>query len=79
MNRASLGVQSLHDVELAAMGRLHKANQAITTYQDLRYAGFENISVDLIAGFPGQSGGLRDSLKRRRNSNLNTSQFIFWS
>ncbi len=65
VNRASLGVQSLHDTELAAMGRLHKANQAITTYQDLRYAGFENISVDLIAGFPGQSGkSLRDSLEK---------------
>ena len=65
VNRASLGVQSLHDTELAAMGRLHKANQAITTYQDLRYAGFENISVDLIAGFPGQSRkSLRDSLEK---------------
>jgi oxygen-independent coproporphyrinogen III oxidase len=65
VNRASLGVQSLDDIELAAMGRLHKANQAITTYQDLRYAGFENISIDLIAGFPGQSRkSLRASLDK---------------
>jgi oxygen-independent coproporphyrinogen-3 oxidase len=65
VNRASLGVQSLDDTELAAMGRLHKANQAITTYQDLRYAGFENISIDLIAGFPGQSRkSLRESLEK---------------
>lgn len=65
VNRASLGVQSLQDAELAAMGRLHKANQAITTYQDIRHAGFENISVDLIAGFSGQSRkSLRDSLEK---------------
>jgi oxygen-independent coproporphyrinogen III oxidase len=65
VNRASLGVQSLDDIELAAMGRLHKANQAMTTYHDLRYAGFENISIDLIAGFPCQSRkSLCDSLEK---------------
>jgi oxygen-independent coproporphyrinogen III oxidase len=65
VNRASLGVQSLDDTELAAMGRLHKAHQAVTTYHDLRYTGFENISIDLIAGFPGQSRkSLLDSLEK---------------
>jgi oxygen-independent coproporphyrinogen-3 oxidase len=65
VNRASLGVQSLRDAELAAMGRLHNARQALATYQDLRYAGFENISIDLIAGFPGQSRkSLQDTLER---------------
>jgi oxygen-independent coproporphyrinogen-3 oxidase len=65
VNRASLGVQSLHDSELAAMGRLHNSKQAVQTYQDIRRAGFENISLDLIAGFPGQSrASLRDTLKK---------------
>ncbi|MGO9571971.1 MAG: radical SAM family heme chaperone HemW [Desulfomonilaceae bacterium] len=65
VNRASLGVQSLRDTELAAMGRLHDAKQAITTYHDLRDAGFENISVDLIAGFQCQSRkSLRDTLEK---------------
>lgn len=65
VNRASLGVQSLHDDELAEMGRLHDAKQAVATYQDLRDAGFENISVDLIAGFPGQSRmSLGDTLEK---------------
>jgi putative oxygen-independent coproporphyrinogen III oxidase len=65
VNRASLGVQSLKDGELAAMGRLHNARQALGTYQDLRYAGFENISIDLIAGFPGQSRkSLRGTLEK---------------
>src|SRR5208337_2355345 len=41
------------------------AKQAVATYQDLRYAGFENISIDLIAGFPGQSrASLRDTLDK---------------
>ncbi len=60
VNRASLGIQSLHDSELQSMGRLHTAAEALTAFHDLRDAGFDNISVDLIAGFPGQS---RDSVR----------------
>jgi len=55
VNRVSLGVQSLNDHELAAMGRSHTAREALETFGELRSAGFDNISVDLIAGFPGQS------------------------
>ncbi|MEW6532740.1 MAG: radical SAM family heme chaperone HemW [Thermodesulfobacteriota bacterium] len=65
INRASLGVQSFHDEELHAMGRPHTASEAVSTFQELREAGFENISVDLIAGFPGQSiDTLRISLEK---------------
>jgi putative oxygen-independent coproporphyrinogen III oxidase len=70
VNRASLGVQSLQDAELAAMGRLHAAKEAVGTYQDLRHAGFDNISIDLIAGFPGQSRkSLQDTLESVRELN----------
>jgi oxygen-independent coproporphyrinogen III oxidase len=70
VNRASLGVQSLYDSELATMGRQHNAEQAVATYQDLRHAGFENISIDLIAGFPGQSRkSLQESLQKVRELN----------
>ena len=55
VNRASLGIQSLVDTELVAMGRLHDSSQAISAYLDLRRAGFDNVSIDLIAGFPGQT------------------------
>lgn len=55
VNRASLGVQSLQDNELSAMGRRHTARDAFLTFEALRHAGFDNISVDLIAGFPGQT------------------------
>lgn len=55
VNRASLGIQSLLDSELAVMGRSHNSAQAVTAFRDLRLAGFENVSVDLIAGYPGQT------------------------
>jgi len=65
INRASLGVQSFYDEELQAMGRPHNASEAASTFQELREAGFDNVSVDLIAGFPGQSlDTLRISLEK---------------
>lgn len=55
VNRASLGVQSLSDDELRLMGRTHTAREGLTAFEDLRAAGFDNVSIDLIAGFPGQT------------------------
>lgn len=54
-NRVSMGVQSLIDSELAAVGRRHSAAQAIEAFHTLRHAGFANISLDLIYGLPGQT------------------------
>lgn len=55
INRASVGVQSFIDRELAALSRTHTAGDARRTIRDLREAGFDNISLDLIAGFPEQT------------------------
>jgi len=55
VNRASLGLQSLVDDELVLMGRTHAARDALAAFSDIRTAGFDNVSVDLIAGFPGQT------------------------
>ncbi|MBI4964809.1 MAG: radical SAM family heme chaperone HemW [Desulfomonile tiedjei] len=55
VNRVSLGIQSLDDAELEMMGRRHTSQEALKSYEDLRSAGFDNVSIDLIAGFPGQS------------------------
>ncbi len=55
INRASLGIQSFRDEELRRLGRTHTAAQATQAFSKLRRAGFENISVDLIAGLPGQT------------------------
>jgi len=55
VNRASLGLQSLVDDELVPMGRTHTARDALAAFAEIRSAGFDNVSVDLIAGFPGQT------------------------
>lgn len=54
VNRLSLGVQSLNDRELALLGRIHNASEAIEAYRFAREAGFTNINIDLIFGLPGQ-------------------------
>lgn len=54
MNRVSLGVQSLNDALLKEMNRPHDSKQAAQAVSFLREAGFENISLDLIAKLPGQ-------------------------
>jgi putative oxygen-independent coproporphyrinogen III oxidase len=53
VNRISLGVQSLDDRILPALGRLHSAGQARRAFDAARAAGFDNVSVDLIYGLPG--------------------------
>lgn len=54
VNRISLGVQSLRDPELAALARGHTGVEARAAYMAAREAGFENVSIDLIYGIPGQ-------------------------
>jgi oxygen-independent coproporphyrinogen-3 oxidase len=56
-NRISLGVQSLNNDRLAYLGRLHSAFEAREAFAVARRAGFDNVSVDLMYGFPGQSRG----------------------
>jgi len=53
VNRISMGVQSLDDVVLKAMGRLHTAAEAEAAFRAVRAAGFTNAGIDLIAGWPG--------------------------
>lgn len=55
VNRISLGVQSLRDADLVALTRGHTAAEAVAAYEGARHAGFENVSLDLIYGIPGQS------------------------
>ena len=55
VNRASFGAQTFDDAELARLGRSHTSADTRRTFSQLRAAGFDNVSVDLIAGLPGQS------------------------
>lgn len=55
VNRISIGTQSVHDEELAHLGRIHRAEDFFQAYHDAEAAGFSNINVDLMAALPGQS------------------------
>ena len=54
-NRISIGIQSFRDNELQLMRRSHQAAQAFQCVNDAVEAGFDNITVDLIYGIPGQT------------------------
>ena len=55
VNRISLGLQSLRDADLRTLARGHTAAESRQAYATVRSAGFENVSIDLIYGIPGQS------------------------
>lgn len=55
VNRLSIGIQSVHDGELKALGRIHSFADFLGSYSDARSVGFDNISVDLMYGIPEQT------------------------
>ncbi len=55
VNRVSFGVQSFNDEKLKRLGRAHNSKQAREAVQNAKKAGFENISLDLIYAFSGDS------------------------
>lgn len=55
VNRISFGVQSFDDETLRTIGRPHRARDVARTLDVLRATGFENVSLDLIYGVPGQT------------------------
>ncbi|MFQ5515102.1 MAG: radical SAM family heme chaperone HemW [Myxococcota bacterium] len=55
VTRLSIGLQSLRDPVLKALGRAHKASEALPVLDASLAAGFDSLSVDLIYGAPRQS------------------------
>lgn len=55
INRLSIGVQSLSDVQLKRLGRLHDAKTAIETVEQAAAAGFQNLSCDVMLALPKQT------------------------
>lgn len=55
VNRLSLGVQSFQDDKLAALGRIHCADEARQAIASIISGGFSNINIDLMHGLPEQS------------------------
>ncbi len=55
INRLSIGIQSFQDAQLKQIGRRHNAEQARQAVRMARDAEFENISIDLMYGLPGET------------------------
>jgi len=55
INRLSIGLQAWQDIHLLNLGRIHTQSDFINNYYITRTAGFKNINVDLIFGFPNQT------------------------
>jgi oxygen-independent coproporphyrinogen-3 oxidase len=65
VSRISLGIQSLRDPDLVTLARGQTAAEGMAAFAAARAAGFENVSLDLIYGIPGQSlADWRDGLSR---------------
>jgi oxygen-independent coproporphyrinogen-3 oxidase len=65
VTRVSLGLQSLRDADLRALARGHTADEGLEAFAAARGAGFDNVSIDLIYGVPGQAlVDWRDGLER---------------
>ena len=63
VNRVSLGVQALNDVDLRALGRMHTVAEAMAAVE-IAASTFERYSFDLIYARPGQTPqGWRDELR----------------
>jgi oxygen-independent coproporphyrinogen-3 oxidase len=54
INRLSVGIQSFHDGELKFLTRIHTSEEGKQCIRMAQKAGFDNVSLDLICGLPGQ-------------------------
>ncbi|MBQ6054345.1 MAG: radical SAM family heme chaperone HemW [Prevotella sp.] len=55
INRVSMGAQTFNDERLHFLRRRHSSAQVHQAVATLRQAGFQNISIDLMYGFPNQT------------------------
>ena len=55
INRISMGIQTFQEETLKLLHRRHTAQQAIEAFHRCREAGFQNISIDLMYGLPGET------------------------
>ena len=55
VNRISIGAQSFDAKLLQFLGRVHSADETRQALRSVRESGFDNFSLDLIYGIPGQT------------------------
>lgn len=71
VNRVSFGVQSFVDAEAHATGRLHARRDVFADVARVRAVGIEDVSLDLLAGLPGQTrASWRESLDALRETGV---------
>lgn len=63
VNRVSLGLQSVNDVTLKKIGRLHNYVDFLNALNIIRNVGIKNINADLILGLPESSADFLHSVK----------------
>ncbi len=54
-NRISIGIQSFLNSDLRSLNRRHNSERAIQAVRKCKELGFDNISIDLMYGLPGQT------------------------
>ncbi|QNK55541.1 radical SAM family heme chaperone HemW [Paenibacillus sp. PAMC21692] len=65
VNRISFGVQSFDNSLLERIGRIHNVDDVYRSLENARQVGFDNLSIDLMFGLPGQTlEHLSDSVDR---------------
>ena len=57
VNRISIGTQTFHAHHLRFLDRAHDAEGAEAAFAAAREAGFDNVSIDLMFGIPGETLG----------------------
>jgi oxygen-independent coproporphyrinogen-3 oxidase len=55
INRLSVGVQSFIEDDLQLMNRAHNKDEALIVIRNIKKAGFDNYTIDLLYGTPGQT------------------------
>lgn len=55
VNRLSMGVQTFDDERLRFLHRRHTSDKALEAVAACQDAGYDNISIDLMFGFPGET------------------------
>lgn len=55
INRLSIGIQTFQDEMLQKLNRRHTSEQAIEAVKQAQKHGFDNISIDLMYGLPGET------------------------
>lgn len=55
INRLSIGLQAWQDSLLKRIGRVHRLEEFLQTYESARKAGFDNINADLMFALPEQN------------------------